>query len=214
MYKLVIFDMDGTIIDTDLLVTLAWVRMYAKYRPGYKPSLSKIIYFSGPPIGETAPQEFPHEDPKKVLRYFTRICKKLYDQYAVAYPGLTEVLSELRKRGIKTAVNTNKLHYWAEYALRVTGLEHAFDDLVAGGDAPAMKPDPAGVYLAMAKAGVTDKREVLYVGDTIYDLQTAENAGISCLLVTWTPRRLPASPKARYYLDSYSHFFEVLDGKN
>jgi HAD superfamily hydrolase (TIGR01509 family) len=214
MLKLVIFDMDGTIIDTDLLVTLAWVKMYQKYRPDYKPSLSKIIYFSGPPIGETAPQEFPDEDPKKVLRYFTRICKKLYDQYAVAYPGLTEVLAELKARGIKTAVNTNKLHYWAEYALKVSGLEHSFDYLVAGGDAPTMKPDPAGVYLAMARAGVKDKDEVLYVGDTIYDLETARNAGIGCLLVTWTPRKLPTAIKPRYYLDSYSHFFEVIDGKN
>jgi phosphoglycolate phosphatase-like HAD superfamily hydrolase len=73
-----------------------------------------------------------------------------------------------------------------------------------------LKPAPEGVYRAMALAGVKDKAEVLYVGDTIYDVETAKNAGVSCLLVTWGVRKISPEAKARYYLDSFQDFFKVV----
>jgi phosphoglycolate phosphatase-like HAD superfamily hydrolase len=209
MYKLVIFDMDGTIMDTDLLVVEAWRRMYARFRPGYKPQLMKMVYFSGPPITESIPKEFPDEKPETVIRYLKSISKKLYDETVVAYPGCIECVKALREKGILTAVNTNKLHEFSVYALRCCGEEGLFDFLIAGGDVPRMKPAPGGVVKAMELAKVFDKKEVLYVGDTVYDWQTAQNAGVDCLLVTWGPRKVPSEAKARYYCDDFKNFFEV-----
>jgi phosphoglycolate phosphatase-like HAD superfamily hydrolase len=65
----------------------------------------------------------------------------------------------------------------------------------------------------MEEAGVKDKKDVLYIGDTIYDYQTALNAGVDCMMVTWSPRKLDKSIKPKYYLDSYQDLIEVLYGK-
>lgn len=210
MLKLVIFDLDGTLVDTDLLIVEIWRKAYAHFRPGYIPSLSHLIYFSGPALKESVAKEFPDLDPKKVISYFNRISKRMYPLLTKAYPGAKELALELRKRGIKTAVNTNKISALSAYSLEVVGLGGCFDYIIAGGDVPTMKPAPDGVYKAMALAGVKDKQEVLYVGDTIYDFQTAENAGVSCLLVTWGVRRISSEAKPRYYLSGYQDFFKVV----
>ncbi|HPM08130.1 MAG TPA: HAD hydrolase-like protein, partial [Bacilli bacterium] len=55
------------------------------------------------------------------------------------------------------------------------------------------------------------KRDVLYVGDTLTDYLTAQNAGIDVALVTWTPRDLPPEAKPTYYIDSFNEFFEVIN---
>jgi HAD superfamily hydrolase (TIGR01509 family) len=210
MLKLVVFDLDGTLVDTDLLIVELWRKTYAHFRPGYIPSLSHLIYFSGPALKDSVAKEFPDLDPKVVLRYFSRISKRMYPLLTKAYPGAKELALELRRRGIQSAVNTNKVSSLAGYSLEVVGLGGCFDYLIAGGDVPTMKPAPEGVYRAMELAKVKNKDEVLYVGDTIFDVETAKNAGVSCLLVTWGVRKISSEAKARYYLDSFQDFFKVV----
>lgn len=210
MYKLIVFDMDGTIIDTDLLIVLAWMKLYQRYRPGYKPQLSNMVYLSGPPLLESVKREFPKENPEAVCDYFKDISKSLYDSEVVAYPGCLECMKGLHERGLLTAVNTNKLRPYALYALKVTGLDHSFDGLVAGGDVKAPKPAPDGVFSLMKQFKIASKEDVLYVGDTVYDLATADAAGVDCMLVTWGPRKIPSSAKPRYYCDDFKRFFEVI----
>jgi|LAHS01.1.fsa_nt_gb HAD superfamily hydrolase (TIGR01509 family) len=210
MLKLVIFDLDGTLVDTDLLIVESWRKAYARFRPGYIPSLTEMVYFSGPALKDSAEKEFPDVDPQKVIAYFSRVSKAYYPSLTRAFPGAKELALELRKRGIKTAVNTNKISSLARYSLSCVGLDGCFDYLLAGGDVPAMKPAPDGVYKAMELAGVTSKDEVLYVGDTVFDLETAQNAGVRCVLVTWGVRKISSAAKARYYLDSFQDFFKVV----
>jgi pyrophosphatase PpaX len=210
MYKLVIFDMDGTLIDSDLMVVLAWVELYKKFRPGYKPRLSQLIYFSGPPLRDSFEKEFPSIPEKEIMAYFNKIAKPFYDETVVAYPGTREAIEGLKGKGLKVAVDTNKEREWALYSLKITGLDGLFDFVVAGGDVRNMKPAPDGVYLAMRKAGVEDPSEVLYIGDTIYDCETAESASVDAMIVEWGPRRLPRGAKPRYHLDSYGDLLKTL----
>jgi len=210
MYKAVIFDMDGTIVDTDMMIVLSYVEMYRKYRPGYKPSVKKLLSFSGPPLTDTFKAEFPDVPFPEALAFFRKTAKKYYDETVYAYPGLKEVLLQLRELGIKTAIVTSKLNEETLYTLKITGLEGLFDAVVAGDDVAAHKPDPEGVFAVIRGFKIDNKDDVLYIGDTIYDYMTAQNAGIPCMLVTWTPRALPLNAKPRYFLDDWKDFFKVV----
>jgi pyrophosphatase PpaX len=210
MRKLLVFDLDGTTLDSDLLIVLTWVRLYQKFAPTKKPRLSKILIFSGPPLEQSVREEFPEEDPKKVIAYYRRISKNLYLHYAQSFPGTAECFQKAHDLGMKVAINTNKIRSFALLALRCCALDHLVDFVIAGGDTKEPKPSPEGVFKAMDLAKITMKSEVLYIGDTVYDLKTAERAGVDCLLLNWGNRTYPKSVHPRYYCEDYKNFFEVI----
>lgn len=210
MYKVVLFDMDGTIADTDGMLVATFIEMYRLYRPDYQPSIDYMLTFSGPPIYDTLQREFPHLEPQFAFDEFRRISLPNYDKFVKPFPYVRELVEQLRQRGIKTGIVTSKHRYPSEYTLRLMKLEGVFDLLVAHDDVSTPKPNPEGIYKSMNHFRITDKNEILYVGDTVTDYLTARNAGVDMALVTWTPRQIPDFVKPEYLLDSYKNFFEVI----
>ncbi len=94
------------------------------------------------------------------------------------YPDAPEVLEDLRAAGFKLALLTNKEARYASRILAVHHLEQAFDKLVFGDSVTARKPDPQGIQLCLSDLG-TDRHRALLVGDSWIDVATARNAGIA-----------------------------------
>lgn len=211
MYKLVLFDMDGTIADTDGMLVATFIEMYRLYRPDYMPTIDYMLTFSGPPIVRTLAREFPNLSKDFVFSEFNRLALPNYDKHVKAFPNVRKLVEQLRTQGIKTGIVTSKHRYPAEYTLKLIDLEGVFDTLIAHDDVKEAKPDPEGIFQAMKHLGITDKRDVLYIGDTATDYLTAKNAGVDVAIVTWTPRDLPSDMKPEYLLDSFNEFFEVMD---
>lgn len=92
-------------------------------------------------------------------------------------PGTAETFAALKERGIKLATNSGFPRDIAETIISRLGWRALLDAEVCGDDVPAGRPAPFMIYLAMERAGVTDVRRVLAVGDTPLDLQAATNAG-------------------------------------
>ncbi len=203
--RLFIFDMDGTLADTDLLLILAWIALYKKYTPNKVPTLAKILSFSGPPIKDSLRQEFPMIPIEESFKAFQDTSGSFYDDYLSSYPGSEQVLEFLSKRGT-LAINTNKRHDFAVKALQIMGFSSYFPIIIGGGDTKEPKPSPEGVYQAMAKSGIKKKEEVLYIGDTAFDLMTAERANVDAALVTFGPRPLPEHDTSIFHIDDYHNF--------
>ncbi|MFA5480997.1 MAG: HAD-IA family hydrolase [Bacilli bacterium] len=213
MYKLVLFDMDGTIADTDGMIVATFIEMYRQYRPDYQPTIDHMLTFSGPPIFDTLKSEFPMLEPQFALDEFRRLSLPNYDRFVKSFPGVKELAGELHRRGIYTGIVTSKHRFPSEYTLKLIGLEGVFDLLVASDDVKIPKPDPEGINTAIKHFGISDKKDVLYIGDTIYDYLTAKNAGVDIALVSWTPRQISAPIKPNYYLRSFAEFFEVINNE-
>lgn len=209
-YKLILFDMDGTIANTDELVVETIYEMYDLYRGGVKTPREKCYYFSGPPIRETIEKEFPGQDAEFLMQEFARLSKDKYDTMVTPYPHSREVKLELKKRGIKLGVVTNKFRGMALHCLEVIGLDDVFDILIGYDDVIEHKPHPEGIYKAMEVFDIKDKKRVLYVGDNPLDDETAKNAGVDSCLVTWGPRKMPENVKPTYKIDDYYDLLEVI----
>lgn len=208
-YKVLLFDMDGTIAETDEMIIHTLEEMYDLYNPTNKKSREEIIYFSGPPIALTLKKEFPNMDQDFILQEFLDRSTRYYDLYTTTFEHEIEVLSLLKEKGYKMAVVTNKGHQKAEYVLELLKIKPYFDFVIGSGDVEELKPSPMGISEAIKRFNGS-KEETLYLGDNDIDYITASNAGVDCLICAWGPRKLSVLDKCKYVAKSYLDIKEVL----
>lgn len=191
-YKLYIFDLDGTLLDSDPMLIETFHYLYKKYKPAdYVIDDKKIITFSGPQIRDTLKQEFPELDQDMILKVWRTESVKNYPIYTKLFPGAYEILAELKKNNIAVAVYTNKHRFATDEAFKIFGIDKLNIFSLCGDEVENLKPQPDGIFDCMKHFNVLDKKDVIYIGDTIYDYSTAKNAGVDFGIVSWTPRKLP-----------------------
>lgn len=210
MYKLYIFDLDGTLIDSDEMLRVSLLEMYHKYRPDFDVPDGHTTPFSGPPIAETIKQEFPKEDTEKLAKEFLKISKRNYVLYCTLYPGVEEILSTLLGCEKYVSVVTNKSREATDYTFGLLGLTEYVQKSVCGNEVKKHKPDPEGILRLIEQFGIKDKKEVVYIGDSNYDYLTAKNAGVDFGYVTWSPRPIQQDAKIALKIDSYFAFAEKI----
>ena len=188
--KGIIWDLDGTLIDSDLYLVANYVHMYSKFRPGYFPHLRQILTFSGPSVEETLESQFPDVPEKVRTEEFVRYSLSKETSFLTLYPGEIECLEAVVKAGIKQTIFTNKKTVSAKNCLDGMNLTKYFDGVVALDDVKNPKPDPEGVYKCLKMMG-TSPEETIIIGDSITDLQAAYNTGCLSGLVTWSLKGKP-----------------------
>lgn len=211
-YRYLLFDLDGTLADTDPMIAATMNELYDKYRDGKRTPIEEIYYFSGPPISETLKKEFPDGDQDELYKAFHNISYKYYQTHIFLYPNEKEVLKYLKSKGYKLAIITNKKHSLSEYALDILGIREYFDLIIACDDVKEHKPHPEGVYKALKALKCANLKEALYIGDNRSDYLTAYNAKMDCVLVKWGPRKIDKTIKPTRFITSYLDLKEWLDG--
>ena len=209
-YKLLLFDLDGTLANTDEMVVQSFYALYKEFKPRVVRTREELYYFSGPPIRETVKTEFPDYDPKEVHQAFSRISKDFYAPYVTEYEDEIEVLKALKEAGYLLGVVTNKGAPLTKYTLEICHIEDMFDVVISADDVNSPKPDPEGIYKAMEKVGIKNKGDVLYIGDNDIDYFSGSNAGVETMLVSWGPREIKCLDKAKYVASSYNEVRKIL----
>lgn len=187
-YDAIIFDLDGTLLDT--LDDLMNAVNYALTEMGFfTRSREEVQAFVGNGVAKLMERAVPYgtspEDVARALDIFKAYYALHSRDKTAPYPGILETLEALRAKGCRLAVVSNK------FDAAVKALAEDFFpglmDLAAGeneaGGVPK-KPDATMVLQTLAALGVAPDRAV-YVGDSDVDLQTAKNAGLPCISVTW-----------------------------
>ena len=202
-YKVLLFDLDGTVADTDQMIVETMNILYDKYRNGVRTPVEEIYYFSGPPIYDTLKKEFPNMDMEFMHDEFRRISVELYPKTVTTYPDTKETLLFFKEKGFKLGIVTNKIHSSTLLCLKLLDLEGIFDSLICYDDVREPKPEAEPILKSMKELGETDLSKVLYIGDNKLDLLTANNAGVDCALVNWGPRVLDKTLKPKMIISSF-----------
>ena len=214
-YKLYIFDLDGTLLDSDPMIRETFHYLYKKYKPeDFVIDDNKIITFSGPQIKDTLKQEFPELDQDMMLKVWREESVKNYPKFTKLFPGSIELLSTLVEKKIPVAVYTNKHRRATDEAFKIFGIDKLNVYSLAGDEVDRLKPYPDGIYECMKHCNVLDKKDVIYIGDTVYDYETARNAGVDFGLVSWTPRKLPENAEISLKIHSFSDLARQINEKN
>lgn len=208
MFDLVLFDYDGTTLDSDEMIIVTFIELYKKYRPTYVATIEHMMTFSGPPIKETLRNEFPDVPFDVIYNDFARISRANYEEHTHLYPYVEELIIELKKRGIKVGLVTSKLRGMTDYTFSLFGIDGYFDVSICGDEVSNTKPDPEGVLKAMKICEITDKSKVLYVGDNNIDYMTAKNAGVKMAIVDWSLRKDTLIGVPDYIITSFDKFFK------
>jgi phosphoglycolate phosphatase len=184
---LVIFDLDGTLIDSKL--DLAHAVNATRRFMGQTPLEHDLVYSyvgNGAPvlIRRTLGPEATEEDVARALEYFLAYYRDHKLDYTVLYPGVAETLDALDAEGVRMAVLTNKPVRISNAILEGLGVAPRFFRVFGGNSFDQKKPHPVGVETLMTEAGV-QQAATLMVGDSAVDIQTARNAGIKACGVTY-----------------------------
>ena len=188
MKKLVIFDLDGTLLNT--IADLAQSTNYALAALGYPTHEEKEYNFMvGNGINKLFERALPEES--RTEENVLRVRKEFvpyYDQHNAdksrPYPGITELLDELQAKGLQLAVASNKYQAATEKLIAHYFPNIRFTAVFGQREGVNVKPDPTVVYDIPEITQIT-KEDVLYVGDSGVDMQTAINAEVTSCGVTW-----------------------------
>ena len=185
-YTTAIFDMDGTILDTldDLADSVNYALglhgMPASPRPEVRQHLGNGMDYL---IAHSVPAGTSHELEQQVLAEFKADYAKRCVVKTAPYPGILDLMAELRRRGIARAVVSNKGDF-AVQELVERYFPGIFDAAVGERKGVRRKPAPDTVYAVMDELGA-DPVDTVYIGDSEVDVETARNAGIACIAVDW-----------------------------
>ena len=188
MKKLVIFDLDGTLLDT--IADLASATNHALIQLGYPThDIETIRTFVGNGINKLLERALPTEEQTEdnVMRMRSHFVP-YYDMHnadlSQPYPGIEDLLQGLQEKGLGIAVASNKYQEATVKLVRHYFPNITFAEVLGQRENIPVKPDPTIVSDILQKTGI-EKEEVIYVGDSGVDMQTARNAGVDAVGVSW-----------------------------
>jgi len=184
-YKLVIFDLDGTLMDTSSGILMA-VKDTIKEHGMPELSEEQIRTFIGPPIQWSFEAQYGIS--KEKAQHMADTFRALYSTKhllgAVPYPGIYDLMLALRERGMKSAIATYKRE---DYALRLLKHYHFDDytDIMYGGDNDGTLKKRDIIQKCIDTAGVKNLNEVVMLGDTLHDSNGAKELGVDFIGVSY-----------------------------
>ncbi|MBN6186913.1 pyrophosphatase PpaX [Aneurinibacillus sp. BA2021] len=182
-YQYVLFDLDGTLIDTNNLILTSFMYTLEKFYPG-KYTREDIIPHMGKPLYEQM-ELFGPDRSEELVQVYREHNEQVHDELVEEFPHVLETIEQLAAMGITMGIVTTKQRKTAEMGLRLFGLDQYMDAFISYQDTEHHKPHPEPVLKAMQALGA-DPALTLMVGDSQYDIQAAHNAGIASAGVAWS----------------------------
>lgn len=182
--KAVLFDFDGTIMDTNEVIINSWQHTFRKLT-GKEADVNMLLGTFGEPLEISIDKmlpEFSRDDAMRIYREY-QYCN--FKGLISLFPGVVEVLRELKEKDIKTAIVTSRLRRTTMEGIEKFDLHDFFDTVVTMEDTKKHKPDAEPAFEALRRLDIEAERAIM-VGDSKFDIMCAQNAGIKSVLVDWS----------------------------
>jgi pyrophosphatase PpaX len=211
----ILFDLDGTLIDSIELIVKSAHFAFAKC--GLAVPTEKE-WLTG--VGRPLPVMFRHfssgsdEDVAALILAYREFQMAHHDALVHAYPGVPELLEELARRGHPLGIVTSKSDALAARGLSHTGIDQFFDTVVGMDSCQRHKPHPEPVMIALDRLGALPER-AWFVGDSIHDMESGNAAGVATIGALWGPFTAEdlAPSRPRHLAAGVEDVLTLVDGK-
>lgn len=208
MYNCIVFDVDGTLLDTEFAV-LSSLQKLAVEKLDKKFSFDELKFALGIP-GEVALDQLGIADALEANDKWNLYFKEFFHQVKV-FDDIKETLGILKEMGVLIGIVTSKTK--EEYANDFVpfGISNYFTYVICADDTEKHKPDPEPILKFIERSG-TDKSKTLYIGDTKYDRECALGAGVGFALALWGAKS-SVGIEAEYILENPKQIVELAKNK-
>jgi phosphoglycolate phosphatase len=208
--ELLIFDLDGTLIDSkrDLADAVNAMRVHLGEPPLADETVFSYVGNGAQVLVQRALPGRSAEEIERGHRFFLEYYRDHMLDATTLYPGVREALDAFLEMPLKMAVLTNKPVRFSEHLIKGLGLDGHFFRIYGGNSFEEKKPHPVGIDTLIGESGIGRERTVM-IGDSAVDVQTARNAHVEACGVTWgfQPETFKASPPD-FYVDTMSELVE------
>jgi len=186
-HKAVFFDLDGTLVDTlDDLTNAMNFALNLLDQPSINREECREMIGKGLAVFayKALPENAKHLQQQLINEMKKRYLTTCFEETTI-YPGVLEFVDQCRQKGLKLAVISNKEHTLTHKIVHHYFGPERFQCVLGQKEGLKIKPDPAPVYWVMNQLGIDNPKDVLYIGDSDVDAQTALNAGVDFVGVSW-----------------------------
>lgn len=194
--KTILFDLDGTLIDTNALIQASFKHTFDVY--GYQFSEEELMQFNGPPLEKTF-TSLNAAAAEEMIQTYRQHNLANHNHYVKLFPGVETTLNQLKERGVAMGIVSTKKRNGVELGLEVTGLTKFFDTIITFDDVDQAKPHPEPVLKALQEMN-RENAGTLMVGDNYHDIESGQNACVQTAGVAW-------SQKGASFLEKYHPTF-------
>ncbi|TLS38531.1 pyrophosphatase PpaX [Pseudalkalibacillus caeni] len=207
-----LFDLDGTLINTNDLIIASFTHTLGQYYPE-KYSREDIIGFIGEPLVESF-ASVDEERAEEMVEVYRKHNVENHDLLVTEYEGVFETIKTLQENGFKLAIVTSKMRNTVEMGLKLTNLDQFFDVVVTVDDVENPKPNPEQLNKAMEQLG-SSPEQAMMVGDSQFDIQAGKNAGVKTAAVSWSIKGRDFIEKQNpdYLLENMADLLDILGVK-
>ncbi|KAB0444428.1 pyrophosphatase PpaX [Lysinibacillus fusiformis] len=205
--KALLFDFDGTLLNTNELIIQTFMHVLNERFPGQF-SPKDCLKFIGPSLKQTFNDIAPGEEEALIAKYRAWNLEH-HDELVSQYPDVVSTLEQLKAQGILLAIVSTKRNDTIDRGLSILGATHLFDVRIGTDNVKNVKPDPEPVLLALERLGVS-KDDAIMIGDNSHDIEAGHRAGVRAAGVAW-------AIKGEAYLQQYQpeyilhHMTDLLD---
>ncbi|HKL60984.1 MAG TPA: pyrophosphatase PpaX [Acholeplasma sp.] len=210
MIDTILFDLDGTLIDTNELIIKTFEHVFENHLTQFKLSRTDYIKFIGPTLKESF---LRYTNDLVEVDYLVAAYRKksleIHDDFAVAFEGAYELLSDLEQKGYQLGIVSSKMSEMVKRGLLVSGLDKFFKVIIGSDDVINHKPDKEPIEKALSC--FLNVKGAIYVGDHPNDIYAGKNARIKTCGVSFSLHKESlVSANADYYIDTLLELKEVL----
>lgn len=171
----VVFDLDGTILDSKNLIDESVLYTFKKFRPDYELSEDELDAFFGPTLYQSfSKYSSDEEEINKMIECYREFNIPHHDEYVKPFPEVKQTMIKIKKMGYKLGVASSKKTDMVHAGLKICGVDDLFDVVIGYEEGINPKPAPDSILLAKEKL---EAKNIMYVGDTKNDIVAAKAAG-------------------------------------